>query len=265
VAAVIVALALAAAFGIPALLRQSEEPRETPTEEVTSDATPVPSASAVAPSPDSETLTVPTVADASGGILVNVDGTVGGTPPPGAVRVDVYLDLLCPICRQFEAINRDTLATMRADGTVAVYYHPVSILNRYSRGTEYPTRAASALTTVAEYDPAHFEAFFAALFDNQPEENSEGLSDVEIAQIAKGVGVPLEVTATFAQGQFEQWVTDATDAAIEGGLQWTPTIRAEQAVEIDGGIWSNTDNLATVLQYIHDNGLQAYLDATQAA
>jgi protein-disulfide isomerase len=265
VAAAALALAVAAAFGILALLRQSEEPRETPTEEVTSGPTPAPSVSDVVPSADSETLTVPTVVDASGGILVNVDGTVGGTPPPGAVRVDVYLDLLCPICRQFEAINRDTLATMRADGTVAVYYHPVSILNRYSSGTEYPTRAASALTTVAEYDPAHFEAFFVALFDNQPAENTAGLSDVEIAQVAQDVGVPLDVTATFAQGHFEQWVTEATDAAIEGGLQWTPTIRVEQAVELDGEIWSNTDNLAIVLQYIHDNGLQPYLDAMAAA
>jgi protein-disulfide isomerase len=154
---------------------------------------------------------------------------------------------------------------MREEGTVAVYYHPVSILDRYSRGTRYPTRAAAALTTVAQYDPVHFEVFFAALFDSQPEEDTKGLSDVEIARIAKDVGVPISVTARFAHGEFEQWVTDATDAAIADGLQGTPWIRAEQTAELDGGIWSNPENLSMVLHYIHDNGVQAYLDAMAAA
>jgi protein-disulfide isomerase len=172
---------------------------------------------------------------------------------------------MCPVCRGFESINEATLATMRADGTVAVYYHPVSILDRYSLGTRYPTRAAAAVTTVAQYDPAHFEAFFAALFDSQPPEQTEGLSEAEIAQIATDVGVPAAVTARFAEGEFEQWVTDATDAAIADGLQGTPWIRAEQTAELDSGIWSNTDYLEAVLEYIHDYGVQAYLDAVAAA
>lgn len=214
---------------------------------------------------DSGKLTAPKVADASGGILLNQDGNAGGTPPADSVRVDVYLDLMCPVCHQFETINADTLNTLREDGTIAVYYHPVSILDRVSLGTRYSTRASSALATVAEYDPAHFQGFLVALFDRQPAENSSGLSNATIAEIAKGVGVPDDVVTRFKDGEFTKWVTAATDKAGEDGLKGTPWIRVEQSTELDGGIWANTTNLQTVLQYIHEFGIQKYLDSVAAA
>ncbi len=215
--------------------------------------------------PDSGVLSTPSAADESGGILVNQDGSLGGTPPAGAVRVDVYIDPLCPGCHQFETIGGPTLAAMREEGTVVVYYHPISILDRLSRNTHYSTRAAAAVATVAEYDPAHFEEFFAALFENQPEENSTGLSNAQIEEIATGIGVPGDVAAKFKDGEFTRWVTAATERASVDGLASTPWIRAEQAVDIDSGIWSNSTNLRIVLQYIHDLGLQAYLDSVAAA
>ena len=264
-AAVLIGVTAWAAFAVVSLVRNSADPAVASNDDTASVATPAPAATEGKPPADPGALTVPTIADASGGILVNLDGTVGGTPPEGAVRVDIYVDLLCPVCERFETINEATFASLRADGTIAVYYHPVSILDRYSSGTRYSTRAAAALTTVAEYDPAHFEAFFAALFDNQPKENSKGLSDATIAEIARGVGVPESVTAGFADGNFEQWVTDATEAAIADGLLGTPWLRAEQTADIDGSIWSNTADLAAVLRSIHDDGVQAYLDAVAGA
>jgi protein-disulfide isomerase len=264
-AVVFIGLAVSAAFGVAALVRHSVDPGVTLSGGATSAATPSLAAEEGTPSLDPEALTVPTIADASGGILVNLDGTVGGSPPEGAVRVDIYADLMCPVCDQFGTINDATLAQLPAEGTIAVYYHPVAILDRASSGTRYSTRAASALITVAQYDPAHFEPFFTALFDNQPRENSKGLSDAKIAEIANDVGVPLGVTARFKFGDFEQWVTDATDAASVDGLQGTPWVRAEHTAEVDGGIWSNTASLRIVLQHIHDYGLQACLDSVVAA
>jgi protein-disulfide isomerase len=214
---------------------------------------------------DSGKLTAPSVADASGGIFVNKDGTVGGTPAAGSVRVDIYVDLMCPVCHQFETINEATITAMRTDGTIALYYHPVSILDRSSSGTRYSTRASSALATVAQYDPTHFLAFFNALFESQPAENTTGLSNATIVTIATGAGVPDAVSAKFKDGEFTRWVTSATDKASVDGLTGTPWIRAEQATNLDSGIWSNTANLKIVLQYIHDFGLQKYLDSVAAA
>jgi protein-disulfide isomerase len=214
---------------------------------------------------DSGKLTTPSVADASGGILVNKDGSTGGTAPAGSVRVDIYVDLMCPICHQFETINGDTLDGLRQSETVAVYYHPVSIQDSKSMGTHYPTRASAALATVAEYDGTHFEAFLSALFDRQPDEFTTGLSNATIAEIATAAGVPDTVVAKFKDGEFTRWVTSATETASKDGLQGTPWVRAEQSAELDGGIWGNTTNLQIVLQYIHDNGVQMYLDSVAAA
>ncbi len=214
---------------------------------------------------DSGTLTTPSAADASGGILVNEDGSVGGTAPAGSVRVDVYVDLMCPICHTFETINAQTLTTLRQNGTIAVYYHPVSILDRASSGTHYSTRAAAAIATVAEHDPAHFMAFFNALYERQPAEGSSGLSNATIVEIATSAGVPEAISAKFKDGEFTRWVTAATEQASVDGLTGTPWIRAEQSTDIDGGIWQNTQNLQIVLQYIHDFGLQKYLDSVAAA
>jgi len=214
---------------------------------------------------DSGELTQLSVADSSGGILINQDGTLGGTPPADAVRVDVYLDLMCPICHEFEKINGADLSTLRENGTIAVYYHPVAILNRYSQGTMYSTRAAAALATVAEYDPSHFHDFLMALFENQPAENSRGLTNLQIEDIARGAGVPDDVVARISDGEFTRWVTAATDQSSVDGLQGTPWIRAAQKADINSGIWAQPGNLAATLAYIHDNGVQAYLDAVAAA
>jgi protein-disulfide isomerase len=214
---------------------------------------------------DSGKLTTPSAADASGGILVNQDGTTGGTPPEGSVRVDVYFDPLCPGCKQLDSIEQETFTAMRQEGTIAVYYHPLAILNRLSVGTKYSTRASAALATVAQYDGTHLEAFIAALFANQPAENTSGLSNAKLVEIANGIGVPEDVTARFADGEFTRWVTAATEQASVDGLQSTPWVRIEQKTEMDPGIWSNPENMKTVLQYIHDFGLQKYLDSVAAA
>jgi protein-disulfide isomerase len=213
---------------------------------------------------DSGKLTTPTAADASGGILVNKDGTLGGTAPSGSVRVDVYVDPLCPGCKQFDTIEQATLIAMREDGTIALYYHPLSILDRLSSGTHYSTRASAAVATVAEYDPTHFEAFIAVLFANQPGENTTGLSNAKIVELATGAGVPEAVTAKFKDGEFTRWVTAATEKASVDGFTSSPWIRVEQKTEIDSGIWSNPTNFQIVLKYIHEFGLQKYLDSVAA-
>lgn len=201
----------------------------------------------------------PSVADETGGIPVGTGGVAGvdvpasgeGTDVP---RLDLYIDLMCPVCNQFEQINSADIDELREAGTIAVYYHPISILNRFSQGTEYPTRAASAVAVVAENDPSHMLQFITALYANQPEENTPGLTDEQIAEIAIGVGVPESVASTFKNGEFEKWVTAATDRASQDGMTSTPTVMVNREIVEQ-----------TELQYFTPGALKAYLEEVAAS
>ncbi|MCR6711788.1 MAG: DsbA family protein [Demequina sp.] len=172
----------------------------------------------------------PAVADETGGIPVGTGGVAGVDVPTDVTRVDLYIDLMCPVCNQFEQINGADLNTLREDGTIALYYHPISILDRASSGTKYSTRAASAVAVVADQDPAHFLDFVGALYNNQPQENTTGLSDDEIAAIAIGVGVPADIASELKNGEFEKWVTAATDQASQDGMSGTPTVMVNREI-----------------------------------
>jgi len=147
---------------------------------------------ASAPAPGA--VTAP-VANATSGILVNNLGL--GVDRSSDVHVDLYFDFQCPYCQKFEAANGQALANLIAGGGVTLVYHPLAFLDRYSANTLYSTRAANAAAVVAQGASDRFLPFVAALFSHQPEENTPGLSDAEIAQIAADAGVPQEVASSF--------------------------------------------------------------------
>jgi len=153
------------------------------------------------------------------------------------VVVSVYVDYMCPYCGQFEQVNGPTLDQLRGDGTIVVEYHPVSILDDASLGTAYSTRAAAAAALVADQAPEAFVAFNTALFATQPAENTAGLTDAEIAALARGAGVPEAVASTIESGaylagpgSFVNWVGAATDRAAQDlGRLATPTVLIDGA------------------------------------
>ncbi|MBD9698129.1 thioredoxin domain-containing protein [Flavimobilis sp. GY10621] len=184
--------------------------------------------------PEPAPLATPSVAAESGGISLGKDG-VAGTANEGAPVVDVYLDYMCPWCGVFEETNSALLTELREAGDITLVVHPVTILDRLSSGTAFSTRSAAAAVYVAEKAPEHFDAFNTAMFAKQPEENSKGLTDREIADIAKSVGVPADVVDGIANldsyKQFARWVGSQTEKAsadtklhTQDGIFSTPTI-----------------------------------------
>jgi protein-disulfide isomerase len=184
----------------------------------------------------------PAGADSTGGILVG--------SADAAVRTDVYLDFMCPYCGHFEQINGPVLEEMSDAGSISVYYHPLSFLDRYSSGTKFSTRSANAAAVVADQSPEHFTAFFEAMFMNQPQENSTGLTDEQIASIAVAAGVPEEVADTFKNGEFTDWVLAATQQASIDGVSGTP------ALMIDRQLVQQSD-----VPYMNEGVLGTYLDS----
>ncbi|MFI6425744.1 DsbA family protein [Promicromonospora sp. NPDC050880] len=150
------------------------------------------------------------------GIPVGADG-VAGTENEGAKTLDVYVDYMCPVCGQFESLNGASITEMREAGDVTLIVHPISILDRTSQGTEYSTRAAASAAWVADRAPEQFNAYHEALFANQPEEQTPGLTDEQLAQIAQDAGVPADVAAGISDGDamntYGEWVEAATAVA----------------------------------------------------
>jgi protein-disulfide isomerase len=142
------------------------------------------------------------------------------------VRLEIYLDYMCPFCGRFERANGPEIARLVDAGTTRVELYPLAFLDETSQGTRYSTRAANAATTVGDRSPDHLLAFNNAMFEDQPEENTEGLSDEQIAERAKSAGVPDDVVAAFPDLTFEPWVAKHTEEAFgAGGIQGTPTVK----------------------------------------
>jgi protein-disulfide isomerase len=174
---------------------------------------------------DSGVLTVPQAADETGGILIGPGGAAGGTVADGAIRIDIYEDFRCPGCLQMNQAITTELDALRDSGAVEIRLHVIAFLDRIS-SDHYSTRAASAAATIAEYDAAHYEAFVDALYAVQPPEegNPPGLTNAEIADVARGAGVSEEAIAKIADGEFTQWVAAATNRASVDGVNSTPTL-----------------------------------------
>jgi protein-disulfide isomerase len=174
-------------------------------------------------------LVTPVTATANGAFVV------GQATAP--VKLEVYLDYMCPFCGRFDRANSGEIEKLVADGTVRLEVHPLAFLDRFSNGTRYSTRAANAIVTVAEKSPDHLLAFNVALFNNQPHEGTDGLKDSDIARLATEVGVPKEVADTFAAGTYEPWLAQSTEAAFASGITGTPTVKID-GTKFEGDLYT---------------------------
>ncbi|MBO0870387.1 MAG: thioredoxin domain-containing protein, partial [Micromonosporaceae bacterium] len=161
--------------------------------------------------------------------------SIGQTTAP--VTLEIYLDYMCPACGRFEHANNAEIDRLVKAGTVKVELRPISFLDKQSQGTRYSTRAANAVATVVDKAPGSVWAFTTALYDHQPEEGSPGLTDDQIADIARNVGITQDVVGAFQAGTFEPWVAKATDAAFANGVQGTPTVKINGKV-FQGDVYS---------------------------
>jgi protein-disulfide isomerase len=137
----------------------------------------------------------PAATNDTAGIPISANGV--GKAATGGTVLQIFFDLQCPYCAQFDKANAADLDALAKEPGVTVVYQPLSFLDASSQGTRYSNRAANALMTVADKDPSHFTAFLTALYADQPAENTKGLTDDKIASIATTVGVPQSVISTF--------------------------------------------------------------------
>lgn len=156
---------------------------------------------------------------------VEGDGVMVGHGP---VRVDAFIDFLCPFCRQFELSSGPALADLVADGKISLVYHPLNFLDEAST-TSYSTRAAAASGCAA--DLGRFVEYAHALFVNQPPEGGPGLSDAELAAIGRAVGLAdTPFTTCVSSAPYLDWPAHVTARATAAGVEATPTVLVAGAV-----------------------------------
>ncbi|MDR1834012.1 MAG: thioredoxin domain-containing protein [Propionibacteriaceae bacterium] len=180
----------------------------------------------LAPAP--EPVSTPTAestgaAAASGAVSDSLHAAVFGD---GKVEVDVFFDFMCPGCGSFESVNSADLMQLVSEGAITLRMHPMNFLDRLSQGTNYSTRAANAFVAIARAEPDKALQFADYLWHNQPGENTEGLSDAEIAAYAQQAGVSQAVIDTFSELANADWITATTAYAWdEAGMESTPGLK----------------------------------------
>lgn len=144
----------------------------------------------------------------------------------GPVKVDLYVDFMCPNCRDFElkygagtALNQYV-----ANNKITLTYHPLNILDQNSNGTEYSTRASAASACAS--DAGQLQQYVTAMYSHQPEEGSNGLTDSQIISTAKAGGVTSPGFESCVKAKkYVKWVPHVTDQASSvRKVNATPTV-----------------------------------------
>ncbi len=166
--------------------------------------------------------------------------------PDAPVTVTIYEDFLCPFCGDFESLASQWLPEYVDAGDVRVRYAVVAILNG---GDDYSARSANAYAAVLDSSgPAAAQEFHDLLYANQPEEGGDGLPDEELLDLAKEAGAERAAVAdALAEGTFEQWVENATDAMGDEDVEGTPT------VFVDGELVDGYETMAELAKVVQDD------------
>jgi protein-disulfide isomerase len=204
VAVAVVLLALIAGIGISIAVKHSKK----------NDVGARPSIAATAPtSPDGVT----------GSITSN--GSVRIGKPGAKVTVRLVSDFQCPICKEFEAANGQTLQDEVNNGTAAIEYNFIAFLDQSSMGTRYSSRSANAAYCVADADPTKFQSWFASMYQQQPAEGTTGLPDSTLVQIAQSAGyTDPAIAQCITSDKYDGYVQKTTQDVLNSGIQATPTV-----------------------------------------
>ncbi|MEV4128248.1 thioredoxin domain-containing protein [Nocardia sp. NPDC049707] len=151
------------------------------------------------------------------------NGAVRIGKPDAKVTVRVIADLQCPACKGFESANAQAIKDAVDNGTAIVEYNILAFLDRFST-TKYSSRAANAAYCVAVADPSKYLEWLTTMFDQQPPENSAGLTDDRLIEIAKSVGLPDSVGQCIKDNTYSKYIEAKTKDVLTSGVQSTPTI-----------------------------------------
>jgi protein-disulfide isomerase len=154
-------------------------------------------------------------------------------------QIVIYQDYQCPICKLFEDPNTNQIKTWVSSGLATVEYHPISFLDGQSLNN-YSSRSTNAALCVANSQPEKFFDVNAALYANQPEENSAGPSDTELKSTLVGSGVSMteEMKTCIDQKRYAKYIENRTSEAFsQPAVTGTEIPRGTPYVLVNGNVY----------------------------
>jgi protein-disulfide isomerase len=148
-------------------------------------------------------------------VPASVSGEGGGVTDGAAdapVTVDVWMDFLCPHCKDFDALNGDTLNSLADSGDATVVYHPLTFT-----GGVYSSRANNAFACAV--DEGKTQEFMGAAFDN-----SQQWSDSALVDLGESIGIGGDYASCVEDETYDGWSTAVAQTAQDQNVTATPTI-----------------------------------------
>ncbi|GAA3958429.1 DsbA family protein [Gordonia caeni] len=165
--------------------------------------------------------------------------------PRASTTVDVFEDLTCPHCKEFEAQSGPALAAAAEAGQLRVRYHLLTFMDDQSPSGSYSSRGAGALLCVARHgdvqvwNRVHADLFARAGGDDDP-------SNAQIAELAGQAGATEEARTCIADGALVAEATEMGEASQQqlsnsnNGQVATPTVLVAGSPVtgiLDGDAW----------------------------
>lgn len=150
------------------------------------------------------------VADASGQSL---------GPATASVKLDLWADFQCPVCRQFtEVIEPQIVNNYIATGEVQLTFHNFAFIG--------PESTQAAIGGLCAADQGKFWPYHDYVYANQgTTENSGALSDTKLKAIAQAVGLNVSTfTTCLGSTANQQEVQQEASQAQSLGITGTPTL-----------------------------------------
>ncbi|MFI9328513.1 DsbA family protein [Kitasatospora sp. NPDC052868] len=146
-----------------------------------------------------------------------------------AHTLQVFEDFRCPVCKNFEASNGESVRKLAEDGTVKVEYHLAAFLDKNLGGRGSRT-ALAAVGAALNEGVDKFKQYHDVLYANQPDEREDDFGDVnhllELADKVPGLKSDAFVKAV-TERTYAPWAAKVADAFNDSGVTGTPTVKLD--------------------------------------
>ncbi len=139
--------------------------------------------------------------------------------------VDIWEDLQCPVCAQFESVNGDYLKEFINAKKAKVVFHILSFIGPES------VLAANAVACAA--DEGKFLQLQTYLYSHQGKENTGTWTKSSLIKFGADAGISSsKFSDCVSKGTFMDWVSSSADAGSKSNVSSTPTVKVN-GKEID--------------------------------